>query len=761
MTRLELRKNDIDNELVTTLSKKLNLDKVIVRVLIGRNLNSEEKIINFLNGTIDNLTNPYLYTGMNDAVKRIKKAIEHKEKILIYGDYDCDGIGAISILYLALKDNGIIADYYIPVRADEGYGLNVDAIDKIVASYAPNLIITVDLGITSNKEVEYIKKLGMDIIVTDHHQCGEILPDCIIVNPCLDSNLTMLCGAGVAFMLTYALFGINTASNYIDICAISTVADMVPLVGDNRIITKYGILNIKKGRCRKGIKQLLFTSNIKLADITTSDIGYKIAPRLNASGRLNSAYKSLSVLIEDDLTAINMLVEELEFNNRERQQLNTDIYNEAKELLKNYDFAKMKIIVLEKDDWNEGVIGIVASKIVQEFHKPTILFTLGTDGYYKGSARSISGVNIHELLVSCKKHLIRFGGHAMAAGCAIEKSSFDAFREQANYFMSKYSLFDLENCIKYDAELPIISFDKKLFDDLMKLEPYGQGNHRPLFLDTTLNAKFNRISTTNHIKMSTRKGEIIYFNGFPQIDYYNGYVHKVVYTIDRNYFNGREYNQFRVIEIIPNGIIPQEQTLLKRYLATYVEKYYKTNDVPCEKNGDKPTLYIAFNGETYKNFTEKNCEVKSFIFYTNEISGLDGIVLSPAKFFPFEYYNKIVVLDVISDTYLAFLQSKVTNVEVKMTGYDFDIRSSIESLREDYIFILRTVGKSYKFVSEYDFYKYLVSFGYLKDYKDFLASFYTFIDLELLKIGNNDIIIVINKKVDLLSSAVFKYISRE
>lgn len=759
---LEPRKPDLDQQNLTNLAGKTNLDEVILRVLINRGIDTEEKIHKFINASLDDLTDPFSFCGMYEAVERIKAAIAREEKILIYADYDCDGTGAAAILYLALKNNKVPPNYYIPVRADEGYGLNKEAIERIKKDFNPDLIITVDLGITSVEEVAYVKRLGMDIIVTDHHRRGEVLPDCIIVNPCLNPDLTQLCGAGVAFMLVHAIFGKEEAIKYLDICAISTVADIVPLFGDNRIIVKHGIEKIRSGKCRKGIKQLIFSAGLRFQEVFTSDISFKIAPRLNASGRLNTALSSLKLLVEDDPAAINMISEALELYNKERQKLNSDILDEARELLKSYDLGKNRIIVLEKDDWNEGVIGIVAAKLVEEFNKPTILFTRTEDGLYKGSARSITGVNVHEVLTHCQHLLRKFGGHAMAAGLALEPSRLNEFLSAANDFIAaNYSQSALERRISYDALLSIRDIDDKLFDALLRLEPYGYGNPRPVFVDDAFECDFSRISATNHVKMRTRRGDVVYFNGYSQIEYLNGHIHKLVYTPERNYFNGREYNKFLVKEIIPNGEIPAKSVLIKRYLATFVTKFYTPDDFePVEKKYPSPVLYITFDGERYKKFVDDNIDVNKFIF-NGEVSSSDSIVLSPDKYFPFAYYNKIVVLDEISGTYANYLRTKVKTVELRGQKTSYTLKKTVHELREDYIFILRTVGTSYRYVDEAELYKFLVGFGYMKQYADFLASFYTFIDVGLIKAPVNGILSIINIKVDLTKSALYNYLSRE
>ncbi len=349
----------------------------------------------------------------------------------------------------------------------------------------------------------------------------------------------------------------------------------------------------------------------------------------------------------------------------------------------------------------------------------------------------------------------------MAAGLSIKKENINKFLHSANAFISSnYTSSAMEKCIKYDTNLAIKEVTKKFFDNLTLLEPFGQSNPRPVFLDSSLQPKFRRIGKMDHIKMHTRQGELIYFNGHPQIDYYNEFIHSIIYTAELNKYNGQQRKQFKVKEIIPSGQIPNENTLFKRYLRTFVANYYQTDDDVCQTKGDNPTLYIAFHGKTFEKYKAKYYDINHYIFNTKEINGSDSLVLSPDKAFPFEYYRKIVMFDTISPNYLRFLQSKSHNVVVKNID-SFDTKVSVESLREDYIFSYNNIGKSYKYKDEEELYNYFVSFGYMKTYKEFLAAFYTFIDVGLIKIANNDILSVDNNKVDLLQSAVFKYLSRE
>ena len=309
-------------------ARRLGISERFLRLLRSRGL-SDAEIPDFLHPSLDKLSSPFDIHGMREAADRVRLAVERGEKILIFGDYDCDGIGASAMLYLAFKSHGTDIDVYIPTRLEDGYGLSVGALKRAFDKYSPTLLMTVDCGIGSVEEIAYAKSLGIDTIVTDHHQPPDKLPDTVIINPKLDDELPELCGAGVAFTLIRALFGDEAAKEYIDICAVSTIADLVPLTGDNRIIASYGLKRLRSHDKRAGFKALLHTAGHKDgAPVTASDVAFRLAPRLNASGRLSDAYKSFRILTEDDPAEVDRLTAELEEENRNHARHHCPIHQE-------------------------------------------------------------------------------------------------------------------------------------------------------------------------------------------------------------------------------------------------------------------------------------------------------------------------------------------------------------------------------------------------------------------------------------------------
>ena len=423
-------KKIVDENLIDKLSNSIGCNKDLAEVLAIRGFEDAESAISFLHSDIKNLTPVFNYSGMKDAAARIKQAIDFGESIVIYGDYDCDGVCSTAILYMFLSSLGIEVNYYIPNRKKEGYGINREALEEIADTFYPDLIITVDCGITAKEDIEYaINDLGIDFIVTDHHEPPEDIPNCIVVNPKvkrLDNTFNELCGAGIALRLCEAIGGEKALMYYIDLCAIATIADIVPLVGDNRIIVSYG-MEILNSRARLAVKLLLEVAGVKAEDkITSTDVAFKIVPRINAIGRLSDSKKAVSMLIDSDYFYVKSLAEQANSYNIERQQFTDDLVSDCLQMLENYDLVNNRIIILYSDKWEAGVLGIASAKITSMFNRPTILMTADGD-LYKGSARSIAGVNIYECVSACKSFLHAFGGHAMACGVTCSKENIEAF----------------------------------------------------------------------------------------------------------------------------------------------------------------------------------------------------------------------------------------------------------------------------------------------------------------------------------------------
>lgn len=761
-----IERKPLNKEDVQILSKTTNLDPLIIKLLMMRNIDTAEAINAYMKSDISLLSPPSKLTNINNAADIINKIIKSEKPIVIYGDYDCDGIGALSILYLTLKHLNAKVFCYIPQRHEEGYGLNIEAIDRINSDYSPKLFITVDCGITSVKEVDYIKSLGIDVVITDHHEAGSVLPDTVIVNPILDGNNNPLCGAGVALKLAEALTDRKFIHKLMDICAISTLADVVPLIGDNRIIVKEGLEMLSKGKCRESLKKLISLSGItKGKNVTAGDIAYRIAPRINASGRLSSAYKSLNLIISDDLTEINMLAEELEKENRQRQDIFAEVLNDALSMLENYDLSRNLIIVLQSEEWEEGVVGIAAAKIVEQFCRPTILFT-NKGGVLKGSARSISGINIYEVIKSCKDMLLKYGGHAMAAGLSIKREDFNAFSTKANEFIKQTAEKDcFERKVIYDENVCICDLKKELIDSLIELEPFGCSNPKPVFICKANELNFVPIGRHPHIKCKKKNCYMLAFNKRYALPLLNNDTEKTLtYILDKEIYNNKEYLQCKLKNIYSPKTNIEKQVLFARYLETFTYKGDKgkvSKKVPCN-NYSFGTLYITYTNSAFNNFDAENKGYEKFVFNTEIMNPYNAVILSPEKDFIYTYYNKIVFWEKPTDNMLDYIKSSFNGmIEICDNGFpkfDVDFILSVELLRSDYLFF-RYKLHNMNLDDMQIFFSKAVKAGYKREFIDLCISYYIFYELELLTVNNSGNIILHNKKVDLEQSNLFKWLN--
>jgi len=411
---------------ISLLSKETGLTEHIVRILYARGMDNAEKIRRFMNPSGKNFLSPFLMQGMKEAVELITCARDEGRTVAVFGDYDADGICASAIMYHVLKKFGIEANVYVPERSD-GYGLSEEAVDKIFEDCQPELFITVDCGISCAEETQYIYELGCDVIVTDHHELPEKLPDCIVVNPKLkdDYPYDNLCGAGVAFKLACALIG-EEAYQYLDFAALATVADSVPLLGENRDIVTEGLKMINS-RPRSCFSALLGKT---YDQITAQNLAFTVAPRINAAGRMGDARAAFNLFTSEDENEILNLAAQLCAYNTERQKCCDELYASAKAKLKEKG-AYGYVIMLADESWNTGFVGIVAAKIAEEFGRPTLLF-VHNGGMLKGSARSIEGINIFTALKSCSEYISEFGGHAQAAGVNLTEENFDKLEAALN-----------------------------------------------------------------------------------------------------------------------------------------------------------------------------------------------------------------------------------------------------------------------------------------------------------------------------------------
>lgn len=549
-----------DKDKVQEISKKYNINKLLATILVNRDIVEEEKINVFLSPTRNNFHNPLKMPDMEIARDRVIKAIENKEKVIIYGDYDVDGITSTTVLTNFLEERGLHVDSYIPNRLNEGYGLNNKAIDKITEQ-GYTLMITVDCGISAVEEIEYANSLGIETIVTDHHEPGEELPNAVAVvdakrrdneYPCRD-----LAGVGVVFKLIQAIGQkLNLEEKeylkYLDIVCVGTISDIVPLIDENRVIAKLGLKLVEQTR-NTGLKSLIIASGYKKVDSTTVSFG--IAPRINASGRMGHQEDALELFLSKDAQEASKLTQKLNEYNASRQEIEREIYNEAIKKIENENLANGSVIVVSGNGWHHGVIGIVASKISELYFKPCILLSFD-DNIGKGSGRSIPGFDLHDALIHCSDTLDKFGGHAMAVGVTVEKDKLESFRKAFEKYAVEKNIKDIAPIINIDAEFNLSEVKKEYVESLKMLEPFGEGNKMPLF--AFKNLKINSIrslSEGKHIKLTLQDNNYminaIGFNmGALADDYRIGDKVDIVGVLEMNTYNGVESIQVNLKDIM-------------------------------------------------------------------------------------------------------------------------------------------------------------------------------------------------------------------
>jgi len=494
-----------DKEKAEGISEKYNISFVIAQIIANKGL-KDEQIKIFLEPTRDNFYDPFLLPDMEKAVDRIIKAIENKEKLIIFGDYDVDGITSTTVLKKFLEERGLEVGYYIPNRLKQGYGLNQEAI-KQISEQGYTLMITVDCGISGTSDVEYANSLGIDTIITDHHEPLDILPNGIaVVDPKIANSkypFRELAGVGVVFKLLQGLsikLGLDAKENlkYLDLVCLGTISDIVPLVDENRVITKLGLKLIEVHK-NPGLKYLIDSCGFK--KVNSGMVSFGIAPRINACGRMGFAEDALKLFITEDLKDITELTNKLNEYNRERQDTEKAILEEAIQEIEEKHLKDKNIIVLSKEGWHHGVIGIVSSKITDMYLKPSILLC-EEEGICKGSGRSIPGLDLHEALNAVSKNLEKYGGHSMACGVALKKEKFEDFRNDINEYIEKLNIQDIKPSLNIDMEVTLRELSIETVKELSKLEPFGEANETPIFLIKNLKIESIRAITDGaHLKL--------------------------------------------------------------------------------------------------------------------------------------------------------------------------------------------------------------------------------------------------------------------
>ncbi len=751
---------DLDN--FSARAKNLGISEILLELLEKRGV-SDHDIPVFLNPLKGELLPPENISHITEARDRIKLAIERKEKILVFGDYDCDGISGVSILMLALRTR-TDASYFIPNRLTDGYGLSVETLKNIISHRRPNLVITVDCGITAVKEVEYLKSVGIDVIITDHHEPQNELPQCIVVDPKTSSGgYTHYCGAGVVLQLVRSLFG-DEYRRYLDIAALATIADVVPLVGDNRIIAAQG-LQLHNTSPRTGLKMLAGAKKL-----SSQDIMFKIAPRINAAGRLGSALKVVDLFLEDDYFLLKTLTEELEKDNSKRQVACEQVVIEAKEKLRGFDFSKIHIIILHGAKWEAGVLGIAAARLTEEFACPTILFA-GEDEEYKGSARSIKSINIFELLSKYTDKFVSFGGHAQAAGLSINASDFDSFRDEITEDVSKS--YPLE--IFFPSQIADITLT--LDDDFLTiaremtlLEPTGYANPRPVFGLNEKGMNFKRISFTPHVKYERGDFELVGFNRYETLLHTGDSKISTRFSLDMATFHNRIYAQGILKEFSCSSVdISEKDTFLLNSHQLKLEGDFTPSVISikdAESALDEPfgTLFVVFNSLEYKRFCEEVKGTEKLPICVGAQKWLNPqnlVVFAPNAGFDYRYFKRVIVAgQPLTSGYLAHINAQVQQIYSLYDEKPNLLPVSEDDVRSVYIafstiarnatryFSPESIERDVRNNAKIDWYTYAVSEAILKE-------------LGLISVSDRGIITVSRVKTDLMESVIYRNVGRK
>ncbi|MEI6694770.1 MAG: single-stranded-DNA-specific exonuclease RecJ [Bacteroidota bacterium] len=568
-----------DTKIIADLQQALNIDIHLANLLAQRGISTYDEAKSFFRPQLTALHDPFLMKDMDKAIQRIDTAIQQNEKILVYGDYDVDGTSAVALVYSFLKENYEGVDFYIPDRYSEGYGISYKSID-FAEENGFKLIIALDCGIKATEHIAYAKAKHIDFIIGDHHRPGDILPDAVaILDPKrLDSTYPYdeLSGCGIGFKIVQAYaqhhnFPFEQIEKYLDLVAISIAADIVPITGENRILAYYG-LKLINSNPRPGIEAVLRYSNVCKNELytvenelffkrglTINDLVFLISPRINAAGRIESGRSSVELLICKDLEAAMVFGELINNNNTERKSLDATATQQALDFIKNDEFLmKSKSTVIFNKEWHKGVVGIVASRLTEEYYRPTVVLTQ-SNGLITGSARSVKDFDIYDAIEACSPLLEHFGGHKYAAGLSLKPENLEAFRTQFEEVVSKSITIEMQTPeIEIDDSIQLKDINTKFYNILKQFAPFGPGNMSPVFqTDNVKDAGYSRIVGNNHIKLSVISPDVASYPisgiAFQQGDYFDaiqkGFPFSISYHIEENEWNGKISLQLNVKDI--------------------------------------------------------------------------------------------------------------------------------------------------------------------------------------------------------------------
>ena len=772
---IEKRNKEIfDRKKIEECAAKTGLNPKLVELLFLRGVSSVEDVNNFIHPSSNNLFDPFLMKGMADAVSRINEAIENDEKIVIFGDYDADGVCAAAILALYLASRGLEIFVHIPNRIGEGYGLNVDSLSRIIENEMPALILTCDCGISGAKEVEFVQDLGVDIIVTDHHEISGKIPDCVVVNPKqVDCNYPdkMLCGAGVALKLIEALAGRDKALQYVDLATIATIADLVPLVNENRLIAQLGLKRLNE---RKNLGLNLLFDSLGIDTLTSGDVAYKIAPRINAAGRMGDAYRAFELLTSTDVMRLRKIIDELADDNDRRKALCDEIFSEADEDLKFEDLVNNRAIILSHPSWEKGITGIVAAKLAGDYVRPAFILVRSGDNVYKGTCRSVEGISIHDLLGECKDLLIEFGGHAQAAGFSIAEENIEAFKKRVNEYLSKYD----DTCFlpksNYDIELDANDVDYDFVKSLELLEPTGNGNPKPLFKIDFYQAKVSSCkSNSSHVSIMLNNLQMFAFNYSKQAYQLLGDSSKtVIVELQPSSYGGKQVKgilrtcspeKLYINELISENYVYALLKYRTNKKAVYIEKSIEElYQFPFKIHG---TLFVAPNKTAFEEYYARRNE-PIFAEFINPITknNYTRVILAPDfennNLMLANYENIVFLAPLLDDGIISYLNGK-TKATIYVPSFSND-NLQLSCDREVFAryFDLLKRSQQLKASSVSALFKQLSKTENDLSYKQFEFCVNVFKELGIISLQNAPFSLIINKGVraDLSTSSLYKFV---
>ncbi len=674
---------------------------LLTKILSDRGYKEKKEIDKFLHPSLDDLYDPYLMDDMDKVVDKIRKYIKDEKNICIYGDYDVDGITSIAVLVKCFERLGVVVDYYIPNRLDEGYGLSVDALNNVLERGA-DLIISVDCGITSVTEAEYVKSVGKELIITDHHHPHETLPDTLILNPkkhTCSYPYDMLAGVGIAMKLTEALLGEDFKHFYkkiLPIVMLGTVADVAPIQDENRIITKLG-LELLKETDNLGIKALIDVSNLTGKEINTGHIGFNIAPKINAAGRISKPELGVELLITRDEQKAVRLSNELNELNINRKSIENDILEKVDDLILQTVNPLDKIIIVKGEGFHPGVIGIVASRITEKYSKPAIILT-AEDGIAKGSGRSYGDINLFDMVNSAKEHMISFGGHDKACGLSVKEENVDLIKSVINkYADDTLKKEDLLDKIVIDSD---INSDNILFstiDEINLLEPFGLGNSRPIFIyrNLIIDRMYKMGEFKNHLKLVLNDGnrtfDAIGFNIAEKYSFLkSGDAIDMALTLSKNDFRGIETIQFMIKDIrslnseFYKGSEPEEAFKLSLARSIFYNSFMEEKELDIEITPAN-RLDSIFNHKNRLIFVHSFDNLIKIMFKINDLNRKDihisynivdekaniNIVVNPV-YAELEYdYDEVIFYDLpYAMSHIGYVKERVGNIKIFASSED-------------------------------------------------------------------------------------------